>query len=226
MKTRSVAGSYGIGYFSRVQRKIPSTSKRRSRRHCTELSKRFDVREVRFDPYQMRRPRSACSVAGLPMVEFPQSVPKPHRSVEQPLRADQGPQPGRLSRRRDPALDVARDCDRDDPRMAHREGKGAPQDRRDRRARSGRIRRHAQPGSEPGITGYYRERAERRPRGETPAEDTSLWDEYWRIRDEIRRSKATSICRGCKKPLGSDEVQLIRRATGTTHNACRGGAEK
>jgi phage terminase large subunit-like protein len=40
-----------------------------------ELRSRFDVREVRFDPYQLVAVAQRLTAAGLPMVEFPQSVP-------------------------------------------------------------------------------------------------------------------------------------------------------
>jgi phage terminase large subunit-like protein len=40
-----------------------------------ELRRRFRVREVRFDPYQMQAVAQRLTAAGLPMVEFPQSVP-------------------------------------------------------------------------------------------------------------------------------------------------------
>jgi Phage Terminase len=39
-----------------------------------ELADRFDVREVRFDPYQMQATAQRLQRAGLPMVEFPQTV--------------------------------------------------------------------------------------------------------------------------------------------------------
>jgi phage terminase large subunit-like protein len=44
-------------------------------RTLLELQRRFYVREVRFDPYQMQSTAQRLTVAGLPMVEFPQSVP-------------------------------------------------------------------------------------------------------------------------------------------------------
>jgi phage terminase large subunit-like protein len=40
-----------------------------------ELWKRFYVREIRFDPYQLVAVAQRLSSAGLPMIEFPQSVP-------------------------------------------------------------------------------------------------------------------------------------------------------
>jgi phage terminase large subunit-like protein len=40
-----------------------------------ELRRRFYVREVRFDPYQLVAVAQRLTAAGLPMVEFPQSVP-------------------------------------------------------------------------------------------------------------------------------------------------------
>jgi terminase large subunit-like protein len=40
-----------------------------------ELRRRFDVREVRFDPYQMQATAQRLVTAGLPMIEFAQSVP-------------------------------------------------------------------------------------------------------------------------------------------------------
>ena len=40
-----------------------------------ELQRRFWVREVRFDPWQMQAVAQRLTAAGLPMIEFPQSVP-------------------------------------------------------------------------------------------------------------------------------------------------------
>jgi hypothetical protein len=39
------------------------------------LSRRFRLREVRFDPYQMQAVAQRLTAAGIPMVEFPQSIP-------------------------------------------------------------------------------------------------------------------------------------------------------
>jgi phage terminase large subunit-like protein len=41
----------------------------------TELGGRFEVREIRFDPYQLVAVAQRLTGASLPMVEFPQSVP-------------------------------------------------------------------------------------------------------------------------------------------------------
>jgi len=40
-----------------------------------DLRRRFHVREVRFDPWQMQAVAQRLTGAGLPMIEFPQSVP-------------------------------------------------------------------------------------------------------------------------------------------------------
>jgi phage terminase large subunit-like protein len=40
-----------------------------------ELRRRFYVREIRFDPWQMQAVAQRLTAGGLPMVEFPQSVP-------------------------------------------------------------------------------------------------------------------------------------------------------
>ncbi|HUY25908.1 MAG TPA: terminase TerL endonuclease subunit [Candidatus Binataceae bacterium] len=40
-----------------------------------DLRRRFNVREVRFDPWQMQAVAQRLTAAGLPMIEFPQSVP-------------------------------------------------------------------------------------------------------------------------------------------------------
>jgi phage terminase large subunit-like protein len=40
-----------------------------------DLRRRFRVREVRFDPYQLVAVAQRLTAAGLPMIEFPQSVP-------------------------------------------------------------------------------------------------------------------------------------------------------
>ena len=57
--------------------------------------------------------------------------------------------------------------------------------------------------SEHGIAQYYRERAEMAARGEVPAEDTSLMDDYLAVQDQIRALHSDSICAECKKPLGA-----------------------
>ncbi len=40
-----------------------------------ELHRNFKVREIRFDPYQMIASAQRLTAAGLPMLEFPQSIP-------------------------------------------------------------------------------------------------------------------------------------------------------
>ncbi len=40
-----------------------------------DLRSRFDVREVRYDPYQLIATAQRLTAAGLPMIEFPQSAP-------------------------------------------------------------------------------------------------------------------------------------------------------
>jgi hypothetical protein len=44
-------------------------------RTLLDLRNRFDVREIRFDPWQLVAVAQRLTAAGLPMVEFPQSVP-------------------------------------------------------------------------------------------------------------------------------------------------------
>jgi len=41
-----------------------------------ELRERFQVREIKYDPYQLVAVAQRLQRHGLPMVEFPQSVPK------------------------------------------------------------------------------------------------------------------------------------------------------
>jgi phage terminase large subunit-like protein len=53
-----------------------------------------------------------------------------------------------------------------------------------------------------GMFQYTRQRAEMAARGETPVEDTSLADEYWKLRNELERMSENSLCPKCKKPLG------------------------
>jgi hypothetical protein len=43
-------------------------------KYLLELKRRFWVREVRFDPYQMQATAQRLSAAGIPMVEFPQTI--------------------------------------------------------------------------------------------------------------------------------------------------------
>ncbi|HHU87399.1 MAG TPA: hypothetical protein GXZ25_11485 [Peptococcaceae bacterium] len=40
-----------------------------------ELNERFNLKEVRYDPYQFHRSATTLAKAGVPMVEFPQSTP-------------------------------------------------------------------------------------------------------------------------------------------------------
>jgi phage terminase large subunit-like protein len=61
-----------------------------------DLRDRFAVREVRYDPFQMVAVAQRLTQAGVPMVEFPQSVSPPHRGEHEPLRTHQGRQPSRL----------------------------------------------------------------------------------------------------------------------------------
>ena len=44
-------------------------------RRPLELNERFNLKEVRYDPYQFHRSATTLAKAGVPMVEFPQSTP-------------------------------------------------------------------------------------------------------------------------------------------------------
>jgi len=49
----------------------------------SELSRRFSLREVRYDPFQMAASAQRLTAQGIPMVEFAQSVPKSDGGDEQ-----------------------------------------------------------------------------------------------------------------------------------------------
>jgi hypothetical protein len=57
-----------------------------------------------------------------------------------------------------------------------------------------------------GMLQYTRQVAEAYARGETPVEDTSLADEYWKVRNELEQMSENSICPKCKKPLGATKT--------------------
>jgi hypothetical protein len=97
-------------------------------RSLLELREKFDVREIRFDPYQLVAVAQRLTSAGLPMVEFPQSVPNLTESssnLYELIKSSQslavpgcGFTPCRESCGGTGNL----------PRLAHRQGKGQPQD--------------------------------------------------------------------------------------------------
>ena len=55
--------------------KHPLDFERTVEKSLLDLRRRFRVREVRFDPYQLVAVAQRLTAAGLPMIEFPQSVP-------------------------------------------------------------------------------------------------------------------------------------------------------
>jgi hypothetical protein len=60
---------------SNPRRKSLSISRSRFEQTLLDLRRRFYVREVRYDPYQLVAVAQRLTAAGLPMVEFPQSAP-------------------------------------------------------------------------------------------------------------------------------------------------------
>ena len=55
-------------------------------RTLLDLRRRFWVREVRFDPYQMQATAQRLTAQGVPMLEFPQSVPNLTEASERQFR--------------------------------------------------------------------------------------------------------------------------------------------
>ena len=104
-----------------------------------DLQKRFQVRKVLFDPWQMQAVAQRLTRQGLTIEEFPQSPGNLTIASQNLVRADRGPQFGALSRRRDASCGFARGRHRDIARLAHREGKAEPQDRRRRCFGAGRT---------------------------------------------------------------------------------------
>ena len=94
-----------------------------------DLRKRFRVRKVLFDPYQMVASAQRLARQGVKMEEFPQSVPNLTAASQNMFELLQGrtfnsiPMP--TSGWRWP-----RHCHRDRARLAHCQGKAEPQDRR------------------------------------------------------------------------------------------------
>ncbi|HUN56707.1 MAG TPA: terminase large subunit [Candidatus Binataceae bacterium] len=115
-------------------------------RTLLELRQRFDVREIRFDPYQLVAVAQRLTGAGLPMVEFPQSVPNLTESSKNLYELIKG---RNLAAYADTDIRLAMsravrlgDC----ARVENREGKAVTQDRRgcrlgDSSARRGREQR-------------------------------------------------------------------------------------
>ena len=95
-----------------------------------DLRKRFRVRKVLFDPYQMVASAQRLARQGVKMEEFPQSVPNLTAASQNLFELLQGRTLHTLSQCRHPAGDEPRHCHRDRARLAHCQGKAEPQDRR------------------------------------------------------------------------------------------------
>ncbi len=172
-----------------------------------EMRNQFDVREIRYDPYQLVAVAQRLTKAGLPMVEFPQSVPNLTEASSNLYELIKGrnlvayPDAEiRLSMSRAIAIETTRGWRIAKEKARHKidvivalaqAAYGATRNQR----------------SEHGIAQYYRERVEAAARGEQVPEDTDLVDEYYRIRDEIRAIEGNSICAACKKPLGATKIR-------------------
>jgi hypothetical protein len=168
---------------------------------------RFDVKEIRFDPYQLVAVSQRLVKAGLPMVEFPQSVPNlteastnlyevlKGRSLE--VYPDDG---NRLSISRAVALETSRGWRIAKEKVSHKIDFVVAL----AQAALGAVQAQ---GSEPGLLTWYRERFEAPisapgANGE-PEESNELVDEYERIRDGIENPEPA--CARCG--------QLIHRGT-------------
>ena len=97
-------------------------------RTVRELMKRFAVRGVYYDPYQMAAVAQRLQQAGVPMREFPHGG-QPHGNSLRLVRAGEVTHARRLSRRRCAPRHLARHRDRDVSRLAHHQREAEPQDR-------------------------------------------------------------------------------------------------
>ena len=107
-----------------------------------DLNKRFRVRKVWYDPYQMHATAQRLTRAGLKLEEFPQTVPNLTEASQNLFELIKGsnlvaypdacPSPRRQPRHRGG----------DGARLAHCQGQASPQDRRRDRSGDGRACRH------------------------------------------------------------------------------------
>ena len=77
------------------------------------LRTQFHIIKILYDPYQMQATAQRLQRAGLPIEEFPQTVPNLTAASRKSLRADPGGKSRNLSRRRHAACYISCCCGRD-----------------------------------------------------------------------------------------------------------------
>jgi phage terminase large subunit-like protein len=171
-------------------------------RAVLELQERFWLTGVYFDPWQLSALAQRLTDAGLSMEEFPQTLGNLTAMGE-----------NLLALFKDRNIEIYADGDL---AQSLRNAVGIESSRGFKIGKAAAARkidlvvalamsalaavRHERAGW--GMFQYTRQRAEMAARGETPVEDTSLADEYWKVRNELERMSENSLCLKCKKPLG------------------------
>jgi phage terminase large subunit-like protein len=171
-----------------------------------EMRDQFDVREIRYDPYQLVAVAQRLTKAGLPMVEFPQSVPNLTEASSNLYELVKGrnlvayPDAEiRLSMSRAIAIETTRGWRIAKEKARHKIDVIVAL----AQAAYGATRNQS---SEHGIAQYYRERAQAAARGEQIPEDTVCGDAYFAVQDEIRAMDGGGICPKCGDKLGATKT--------------------
>ena len=171
-------------------------------RAVLELQERFWLTGVYYDPWQLSAVAQRLTDAGVRMEEFPQTLGNLTAMGE-----------NLLALFKDRNIEIYADGDL---AQSLRNAVGVESARGFKIGKAAAARkidlvvalamsalaavRHERAGW--GVLQYTRQRAEMAARGETPVEDTSLADEYWKVRNELERMSENSLCPKCKKPLG------------------------
>ena len=113
-----------------------------------EINKRFQIKKILYDPYQMQASAQRLTKEGVPNIEeYPQTLDRLTAMSQQLYDLITG-QSCRLSQRSDPNRDQPHRGAGRRTRLAHHQGKAIAQDRRGRRIGDGLLRRCPRPGRE------------------------------------------------------------------------------
>ncbi len=185
-------------------------------RTLIECQARFEVREVRFDPYQMQAVSQRLLKAGLPMVEFPQSVPNLTEASTNLYELVKGCNLAvyndaevRTCVSRCVAIETSRGWRIAKEKISHKIDVIVAL----AQAALGAVK-FGQAG-DPGILAYYRDLSLGKIRLDA---DNSLTDEY---NEALAELNGSDRCQGCRQPIKSG-LSIDSGPLGRWHDACYG----
>jgi hypothetical protein len=188
-----------------------------------ELRERFDVRQIRFDPYQLIAVSQRLTKAGLPMTEFAQSVPNLTEASSNLYELIKGrglevyaDSEIRLAISRAVALETSRGWRIAKEKVSHKidvvvalaqAALGATLDQQ----------------SEPGLLAYIRESVMKRHRSDQtgvpePAPDTSDFEEAYE--EAQHAADPRNYCSGCGNLIKRGTVGIVNRGVFHYHSQC------